>query len=226
MHEARILECLPLVRTIAWTVRKRIPFGDINDLIQMGMVGLCEASETYHEVPGASFRTYASRRIHGAILDELRRLDPVTRYSRGGVDTLNETRRALQQELGREPLMSEIAGRMGVSIDACHEIASREFFRKPVYYEDLNGEGDDFLSAYAAKEDDAPERLIKLEKIQALVRHIEALPERDQAILDFYYGRDMDMKSIGELYGISESRVCQLHKGILGKLKDELREFA
>jgi len=223
-QESLVRRYAPLVRRVAYHLVGRLPDSvDVDDLIQAGMLGLIEAAGKYKGSHGASFETYASIRMRGAMLDELRRTDWVPRSVHRSVREMVEAIHAVETRLGRRASDVEIAGELGVSLDRYHEIAREAVSCRMFSTEELAPSRD---SAMLSSGQGGPEDGLVEQKAQdALARAITQLPEREALIMSLYYSDELNMREIGEVLGVSESRVCQLHGQALARLRARLVEW-
>lgn len=214
-----------LVRRIAYHLAGRLPASvEVNDLIQAGMLGLIEAAGKYTGDRGASFETYAGIRIRGAMLDELRRTDWVPRSVHRKVREMVETIRRLEGRLGRRARDTEIAEAMGVSLDEYHEIAAEAATCRMFSMEDLSPVDSDTGSLKADGE--SPEQGLEAEDVEReLAKSIDNLPDREKLVMSLYYSDELNLREIGEVLGVSESRVCQLHGQSLARLRADLSDW-
>ena len=215
-----------LVKRIAFHLMNRLPPSvQAEDLIQAGMIGLLEAARHYDPSQGASFETYAGIRVRGAMLDEIRRSDwtprSVHRKSREAAETL----RAMEQETGRDAKDHEVAEKMGLELRAYHLIltessAAHVFsFDQP---DDHTGETIDLPQSNEA----TPGEQVEYQSFRlALAEAIKNLPERESLVMSLYYDEDLNLREIGDILGVSESRVCQIHGQALVRLKARLAEW-
>lgn len=214
-------EHLPLVRRQALSLQVRLPASvELDDLIQAGMIGLLDAVSRFDAGQGASFATFASQRIRGAMLDELRSRDWVPRSVRRNTRLLDETIRRLEQQLGRPPEDREIAAALDVSLEEFHHLLMDANGSQLVALDELSEEEGDSLSAGAHATPLA--ELLEGRRRADLVKAIERLPEREKLLLTLYYQEDLNLKEIGAVLGVSESRVCQLHSQAVARLRAAL----
>ncbi len=224
--EAAVLQHANLVKRIAYHLLSRLPPSVLlEDLIQVGMMGLIEASRHYDPSQGASFETYAGIRIRGAMLDEIRRGDwtprSVHRKSREVADVV----RGLENRLGRDPSDSEIATAMEISLDEYHQILQDNASSRLLSIEELTelGMGP---SANARDVGQTPGFLLEREGFKgALVAAIAALPERERLVVSLYYDDELNLREIGEVLNVSESRVCQIHSQAAARLRAKLKDW-
>ncbi|WPP46833.1 RNA polymerase sigma factor FliA [Pseudomonas sp. AN-1] len=214
-------EHLPLVRRQALSLQVRLPASvELDDLIQAGMIGLLDAVNRFDAGQGASFATFASQRIRGAMLDELRSRDWVPRSVRRNARLLDETIRRLEQQLGRPPEDREIAAALDVTLEEFHHLLMDANGSQLVALDELSEEEGDSLSAGAHATPLA--ELLEGRRRADLVKAIERLPEREKLLLTLYYQEDLNLKEIGAVLGVSESRVCQLHSQAVARLRAAL----
>lgn len=219
----------PLVKRIAQHLVARLPVSvEVDDLIQVGMIGLMDALDRYEEMPGAQFATYAQQRIRGAMLDELRHMDWLPRSARRNMREIEAAISALQQRLGRSPSETEIASELKVSIDIYHEMLFDARGAQLVHYEDFGeNEEEDYLERHCADDDADPLlSLLDDDLRRTLIAAITALPEREKTLMGLYYEQELNFKEIGAVLGVSESRVCQLHSQAIARLRARLKECA
>jgi RNA polymerase sigma factor FliA len=220
----------PLVKKLAHMMRAKLPASvEVDDLVQAGMIGLLDAVSRYEETHGAQFETYAVQRIRGAMLDELRNSDWMPRNVRQNMRKIEVAMTELQQTLCRPPTESEVAGRLKMTLTAYQEMLADAGGHQLVYYEDFQGDenGDHFLDRYCTDGSDDPlQALMNSDFRSAVIQAIEVLPEREQILMGLYYEQEMNLKEIGALMGVSESRVCQLHSQAVARMRARLREQA
>jgi RNA polymerase sigma factor for flagellar operon FliA len=210
-----------LVKRIAYHLAGRLPPSvDVDDLIQAGMIGLLEAAANYTDGRGASFETYAGIRIRGAMIDALRKLDwaprSVHRKSRAAAAAIRE----IENREGREARDAEIAAALGVTLEEYHSIAQDS---AACHLASM----DDESSAIEVSDRDA-DPLLDTENgalREAVAEAIAGLPERERLVMSLYYDDELNLKEIGAVLGVSESRVCQLHGQALIRLRSRLRTW-
>lgn len=214
-----------LVRRIAHHLAARLPPSvEVDDLVQAGMLGLIEASRNYDPEQGASFETYASIRIRGAMIDEIRRGDWTPRSVHRRAREAAEVTRAIEQRTGRAATAQQVAGALNMSPEeynrlledaACGQVLSLES-----HIED-NGE-----PRLAVRGGPTPQRELEQGQFQAaLGEAIGLLPEREQLVLSLYYEQELNLREIGAVLGVSESRVCQIHGQAMLRLRGRLGDF-
>jgi len=224
-----LTEHMPLVKRLAHQMKAKLPPSvEVDDLVQAGMIGLLDAISRYEENHGAQFETYAVLRIRGAMLDELRSSDWMPRSTRQNMRKVEQAMATLQQQLGRPPSESEIAKSLKLSLADYQEMLGDSGGHQLVYYEDFHDEdgNDSWLDRYAVDEDDPLRALMETDFRQAVIDAIDALPEREKLLMGLYYEEELNLKEIGAVMGVSESRVSQLHSQAVGRLRTYLRELA
>ena len=227
-RDAMIRQHVPLVRRIAHHMIAKLPPNvELDDLIQVGMIGLADALSRYEASQGVQFETFATQRIRGAMLDELREGDWMSRSSRKSQKDIEHAVHRLEQRLGRSPLESEIAAEMGMSLAEYQGLLDKVRGTQLVYLEDMtygNDDEDSFLDRHVADASADPIELLRDHRIKAaLVQAIKGLPEREQHIMSMYYEHDMNLKEIAAVLGVTESRVCQLHSQSIARLRSKMR---
>jgi RNA polymerase sigma factor for flagellar operon FliA len=201
---------------------------EIDDLIQVGMIGLNDAMGRFDQAQGVQFETFVTQRIRGAMLDELRGSDWMSRGDRKHQRAIEAAVHKLEQRLGRAPQESEIAAELGMKLTDYQELLGKVRGTQLLFLEDMSTEDgeDDFLDRHVADEEANPlARLSDRRMREALVAAIENLPEREQYVMGMYYEHDMNLKEIAAVLGVTESRVCQLHSQAVARLRAKLREW-
>lgn len=219
-REELVTAHLDLVKRIAHHFAAPLPDGiDIDDLVQAGMIGLLQASGNFDATKGSSFDTFAGIRIRGAMLDEVRRLDWTPRSVHQKHRRVAEVVREIECETGRAAETQEIIKRLGLPAEEYHAIlADRASCRLFSLDETLDEptHGRELPTAHGATPD---EELSANQLSERLAEAIERLPEREQLVLSLYYERELNLKEIGAVLGVSESRVCQIHGRALIRLR-------
>ncbi|PIE16314.1 MAG: FliA/WhiG family RNA polymerase sigma factor [Proteobacteria bacterium] len=212
-REELLAEHMGLVKQVASKIASRLPPNvELDDLISSGMIGLIDAVDKFDQAKSTNFRKYAEIRIKGAILDELRAMDHVSRTVRRQSTQLNKTVRDLQDELGRKVTDEDVAERLGLDIQGYHKLINK---LKPVLvlsFDDLSDDlGRDPMQFLADPRADDPQKLLHAKKIRRLVYdQIQGLKERQRLVVEFYYYDGMTLKEIGKILGVSESRISQM----------------
>ena len=227
-RNAMIRQYQPLVRKLAHHMMAKLPASvEVDDLIQVGLIGLSEALSRYEAAQGVQFETFATQRIRGAMLDELRENDWMSRGSRKSQKDIEVAMRKLEHSLGRSPLESEIAAAMGLPLADYQSLLGKVRGTQLVYLEDMSRSGDDddtYLDRHVADVDADPLNVLRDQRLRAgLVNAIKGLPEREQYIMSMYYEQDMNLKEIAAVLDVTESRICQLHSQSVARLRAKMR---
>jgi RNA polymerase sigma factor for flagellar operon FliA len=225
-----LTEHMPLVKRLAHQMKAKLPPSvEVDDLIQAGMIGLLDAINRYEDNHGAQFETYAVLRIRGAMVDELRSNDWMPRSTRQNMRKVESAMQALQQQLGRPPSESEVAKALKLSLADYQDMLGDSGGHQLLYFEDFHDseEGNDsFLDRYAVDDEDPLKALLETDFRQAVIDAIDALPPREKILMGLYYEEELNLKEIGAVMGVSESRVSQLHTQAVARLRTYLRERA
>lgn len=228
-NSSLIKQYSPLVRRLAHQMIAKLPANiEIDDLIQVGLIGLTDALSRFDIGQGVQFETFATQRIRGAMLDELRGGDWMSRGTRRQQREIEGAVRKLEQKLGRAPVESEIAIEMGIPLAEYQDLLGKVRGTQLVYLEDMTGdEGDeDFLDRHVADHSNDPMARLQDHRMRiALVAAIKNLPEREQHMMSMYYEHDMNLKEIAVVLKVTESRVCQLHSQSIARLRVKLRDW-
>ena len=229
-RDALLKQYTPLVRRMAHYMIAKVPANvEVDDLIQMGMIGLADALTRYESGHGAQFETFATQRIRGSMIDELRDTDWLSRTSRKEQKDIERAIHKLEQRFGRSPHEQEISDEMGVSLSDYQDMLTKARGSQLIYLEDLTGrdeDDDDVLDRHVSDEDANPLNILQNQKMrEALVEAIKVLPEREQFIMGMYYEQDMNLKEIAEVLKITEARVSQLHSQTVARLRARLRSY-
>lgn len=220
-----VVEHAPLVKRIAHHMVARLPASvQVDDLIQAGMIGLLEASRQYDASQGASFSTYAGIRIRGAMLDEIRRLDWTPRSVHRKAREVAEAVRRIEHRTGRDATDTEVAQELEIGLDEYHQILQDAAASRIFSIDQEDPETGMVLEV--AGESPTPFVQLQEESFQrSLATAIAELPERERLVMQLYYDEELNLKEIGVVLGVSESRVSQIHGRILLKLKDQMADW-
>lgn len=220
-----ISQYLPMVRRQALALQVRLPASvEVDDLIQAGIVGLIDAYDRFDATQGASFSTYASQRVYGAMIDELRSRDWLPRSVRRSYRRVEQAMRSLEQILGRPASEREVADHLEMPITEYRRLMGDA---NDGLFSSYQEESDDDTLASAIDPDlspfETPEQAASEETTKhRLMEMIGQLPEREQMLLALYYQEELNLKEIGAVMGISESRVSQLHSQAVARLRVKL----
>ncbi|GAB2563745.1 RNA polymerase sigma factor FliA [Dyella jejuensis] len=219
----------PLVRRIAYHLMGRLPPSvDVGDLVQAGMIGLLEAARNFTTDRAASFETYAGIRIRGAMLDELRRTDWTPRSVHRKVREVAEVVRQIENETGADAESAEVVKRLGISAEEYHQVlADATSARLLSLTAPDDGEGGEGSALDVADHDNlGPQDSIEQNGLrEALAEAIGTLPKREQLVMSLYYEQELNLKEIGMVLGVTESRVCQIHGQALVRLRARMGDW-
>lgn len=221
-REHLVQRYVPLVKRLAYHLLSRLPASvQFEDLVQNGMIGLLDALDRYQDGFGAQFETYATQRIRGAMLDGLRENDWLPRSLRSELRRVEAAIAKLEHEFGRAPSERELADALSMSLADYQHLLQEARGHQLVYFEDLSGEGDaDFLERHLTDTTADPANILEDADLKAhLVDAIAHLPEREKLMMALYYEQDLNLREIGEIMGVTESRVCQLHSQAIVRLR-------
>lgn len=212
-----------LVKRIAHHLMGRLPPSVmLEDLIQAGMIGLLEAQQNYDPTKGASFETFAGIRIRGAMLDDIRRGDWVPRSVYKNNRRISEAISVLEGTLGRDPNDQEIAAYLEMTLEQYHQALNDVNCGRLVGMDDL-GVAEDSVANEESVEENLPFQGVVDDNFrQSLAGAIKTLPEREALVLSLYYDEELNLKEIGAVIGVSESRVCQIHSQAMQRLRSKL----
>lgn len=220
-QESLILAHMPMVKRVAIHLKARVPpFMELDELVQVGMLGLIEAARGFDPGKGFEFENFALSRIRGAMLDEVRRLSFLPRSAVAFNKTENQATHALAAELGRAPTQAELASYMGKGLGDFHKERGQakrfETYSMEVVNEEVMNIPDD-----ASQQ---PQALVEQAQfMDAVTGAIEGLPERERLVVSLYYVDELNLKEIGEVLGVSESRVSQILSATVKKLRQNLQ---
>ena len=224
-----VIEHTALIRYIVNRIAVRLPSHiDLDDLHNTGVIGLMDAIDKYDPSKNCKFKTYAEFRIKGAILDQLRSLDWVPRSIRQKSRRLEQAYAEVEQRKGRQATEAEIAESLGIEMEEFHFLLNQVRGISMVNLDELRSSGDSDQPMYGDIFEDVkaenPFASLKTRELrQAVADCIGNLPEKERLVVSLYYYEDLNMKEIGNVLGITESRVCQIHTKAVGRLRSKLR---
>ncbi len=220
-----IMQYAPLVKNIVGRLASKLPIdaADKEDLVNVGIMGLMSALEKYDKTRNVQFETYASFRIRGAVLDELRAKDWVPRATRSKDNKIEGAMNALKKHLGRAPGEAEIAAHLGITLDEYFKLLDEARCVSIISTEDLPP---DYLEKYSREdvleeinEGNLLRMLVDMEFKDKLKQAIDQLPPKEKLVLSLYYYEELTMKEAGRVMDLTESRVCQLHAQAVLRLR-------
>ena len=216
----RLMEHIGLVKRVALHLKTRLPnFMEIDELIQVGTIGLIEAAKSFDDSKGVEFEIFARTRIRGAILDQVRKLSYLPRSAMVNIRDHNEATAALSSALGREPSQTELAEFMGKDLESFHKERTHAYRFQTV---SLESQVMDDVEIPSNEINEPESDLADAQLLTALEGSIESWPERDKTIISLYYVEEMNLKEIGAVLDISESRVSQILSSTVKKLRTHL----
>lgn len=217
-----------LVKRIAHHMMLRMPASvQVDDLIQAGMIGLLEAAKKYDASKGASFETYAGIRIRGAIVDEMRRGDWAPRSVHRNARRISEAISRIESREGRDAEDGEVAAEMGVELDDYHSMLSDSSSSRLFSFDEAFAEDSHPANVAAVGEFANPQETVSRDSLkQSLAEAITQLPEREKMVLALYYDEELNLKEIGQILGVSESRVSQIHSQAAARLRGRLAAWS
>jgi RNA polymerase sigma factor for flagellar operon FliA len=225
----RAAKMLKTVRMIAAKMARRLPRHiDLEDLVGAGALGLADAFSRRNGMPGSEFEAFASYRVRGAMLDELRRLDAMPRRSRARAKQVEQAHRTVERRSGTAARDEDVAKELGLALPAYQEMrAELEASRGPIHLAPASGEEGDMIQEIADPKNEAPDEILSRSELGALiVEGINTLPERMRRVLVGLYVEGETLRDIGASLGVSESRACQIHSEALAILRANLAEDA
>lgn len=216
----------PFVKRIAYHMIGRLPATvQIEDIIQTGMIGLFEALKGFDVSKGATFETYARIRIQGAMIDEVRRNDWTPRSVHKKSRQLSDAIQIIESEQGRDAKDSEIADYLNISLDDYYNMVKDAAGCQLLSYEDMAAIGGCKDELETSEQNDPYGRLQEEDFKQSLSERISSLPEREKMVMSLYYDDEFNMREIGEILGITEGRVCQIHSQALLRLRARMCDW-
>lgn len=220
---------IPLVRRLAHYLLARLPPSvQIEDLIQAGMIGLLDAMSRFEEGMGAQFETYATQRIRGAMLDELRKSDWMPRSVRQTQRKIDEGMKRAEQQHGRAPSETEIAEAMEIDLSTYQSMLSDARGAQLLYFDDMdsNEESADYFERHLGDAEADPEVKLSEQRFrEGVVEGIGRLPEREKLVMALYYEQDLNFKEIAAVLEVTESRISQLHSQAISRLRTRMKAW-
>jgi len=215
-----------LVKRIAHHLKGRLPPSvQIEDLIQAGMIGLLEASKNYDNTKGASFETYSGIRIRGSMLDEIRKGDWAPRSVHRNTRRITQAIRVVENNIGRDAKDYEVAAAMEVDLEEYHKMLQDSVGTRIFGFDDV-GVDQDFVSEGIAGYFVSPlDGIQKADFRKALAKGISELPERERLVLALYYDEELNLREVGSVLGVSESRVSQIHSQAMLRLQSRMKDW-
>jgi len=231
--EKQVLSNLHIVKIIASKLYARIPAGiELEDLVHIGVLGLIDAVERYDPAKGTRFATYASLRIKGAILDELRNLDWASRSLRQKIKEVENAYETMEMKLGRPPAEDEVADSLNMSLPEFHKLLSESrgvgigVFRLPAR-DEANITDEEMVSYYMDEHSTSPGLMMEKSEMKEMISEfIKSLPQKEQLVLSMYYLDDLNLKEVGNIMNLTESRISQIRSSAILKLRARLTEVA
>ncbi len=212
----------PLVRRMAYRLKAHLPASvQVDDLVQNGMMGLCEAYTRFETGVGAQFETYGAHRVRGAMLDGLRKNDWLPQGCRRDCRRIEVAISRLEQKNGQAPREEELADFLGVTLSAYQKMVRDSVGHELLFFEDMFDEGGNgFLEQHYVDDANEPSQLLEERRLhQLLLSSVETLPDREKLLMTLYYEQDLNLREIGVLMGVTASRVCQLHNQAVARLR-------
>ena len=224
-YDALMTEYAPLVKRIAYHMMGRLPSTvQLDDMVQAGMIGLFEALKAFDNSRGASFETYARIRIQGAMLDEVRRCDWTPRSVYKKSRELSEAIRQIEEREGRDARDHEVAELLGLDMDAYNTLVKEAAGCQLLSFDEVGdgGEADmESRGGIAGPYQSLQEDFFR----HGLAENIASLPERERLVMALYYDEEFNLREIGEILGVTEGRVCQIHGQALARLRARMKDW-
>jgi RNA polymerase sigma factor for flagellar operon FliA len=221
-----VLAHAELVKRIAYhLVSKMPPHVEVDDLIQAGMIGLMSAAENFSPDKGANFETYAGIRIRGSMLDEARKANWTPRSTFKNAKQVAQAVRQIENETGRDATPTEVAEALDITVNEYHRIVESAASSRLLSFDQL-ADDPERASALPKSPDDEPLDLLEQDQFRdALAEAIQYLPEREQLVLSLYYDDELNLREIGKVLGVSESRICQIHGQAVLRIRGRIEEW-
>ncbi len=215
-----------LVKRIAHHLKGRLPPSvQIEDLIQAGMIGLLEASKNYDHSKGASFETYSGIRIRGSMLDEIRKGDWAPRSVHRNTRRITQAIRKIENEVGRDAKDQEVANELEITLEDYHKMLQDSVGTRVFGFDDVGIDEDLIPEGLAGYFPNPFDGLQKSDFHKALAIGISHLPDRERLVLALYYDEELNLREVGEVLGVSESRVSQIHSQAMLRLQSRMRDW-
>ena len=217
-----------LVKRIAYHMVARMPASvQVDDLIQAGMIGLLEAAQKFQDDKGAGFETYAGIRIRGAIVDEMRRGDWAPRSVHRNARRINEAISKIESQTGGDASDYQIAQALDISLEDYHAMAQDCASTKLFSYEDtIDEDGEELVSNGSSQQHQNPADITQKQALKAALTDVIAgLKEREQMVLSLYYEQELNLKEIGEVLGVTESRVSQILSQTAMRIRSRMQDW-
>ncbi|MHC1698321.1 MAG: FliA/WhiG family RNA polymerase sigma factor [Geobacteraceae bacterium] len=227
-----VLTHLPLVKYLVCRISSKLPpHLDQQDLMSVAVIGLITAAERFDPRRGILFKTFAEKRVMGSIMDELRAQDWLPRTLREKYKRLEHEFSVLEQKLGRNPSSEEVAAAMGMDLEKyfqlMEEVHSLSFMSLEDFHEDDEGSPFGFLNFLSDNGAENPQnQMMAKQLLQVLGDAIESLPEKERLVVTLYYYEELNLKEIGEIMSLTESRISQLHSQAVIRLKVKMKNMA
>lgn len=222
----QISQYTPLVKRIAYHLMSRLPPSvQQDDLIQAGMIGLLEALRNYDATQGASFQTYARIRIRGAMLDEIRKNDWAPRSVHRKARMVAEVVRDIENRTGRDARDQEIAKGLEISLEEYHRLLQEASGHRVFSYDEMDIESFGGVESMSVRPQGPLEGLQSADFKRSLADAIAGLPERERLVMTLYYDEELNLREIGAIIGVSESRVCQIHSQAVIRLQSRMNHW-
>lgn len=215
-----------LVKRIAYHLLSRLPSCvQVDDLIQSGMIGLLEAARNYDASQGASFETYAGIRIRGSMLDEIRKGDWAPRSLHRKVREISQAVREIEMKYGRDAKDIEVAEKLEMPLDEYYQALQDARTHQILSFDELPSRDSGMEETISGKIPGPLQELITEDTKELLAKAIESLPEREKLVMSLYYDEELNLRETGDILGVSESRVCQIHSQALIRLKTRVSQM-
>lgn len=231
-RDEMIIAHMPMVRYLVNRIASQLPpHLDREDLMSAAVIGLITAAERFDPSRGVQFKTFVEQRIRGTIMDELRAQDWLTRSVRDKYKRLEREFSVLEQKLGRNPTSEEVARAMEMEMEEYHRLLEEVHFLSVVSlddsWEDEDGSPFGLLDVLEDKGAENPQQqIINREMVSLMATAIEALPEKERIVITLYYFEDMNLKEIGAVLNLTESRICQIHGQAVLRLRSKMKSVA